>query len=80
MGIMRMPILFGCAAGVFSYGGLQLFTYALERGPASIISPIFAMNGLIFALLTIVTLKEKISQYQALALIGCVVGLVLIRM
>ncbi len=77
--VMRMPILLGAIAGIFSYGGLQLFTYALERGPASIISPIFAMNGLIFALLTIITLKERISQYQTFALIGCVVGLVLIR-
>jgi uncharacterized membrane protein len=77
--VMKKPLALGMLAGLFSFGGLQLFTYALERGPASIISPIFAMNGMIFALLTIITLKERISQYQTMALIGCVAGLVLIR-
>jgi len=69
----------GLVSGICSFGGLQLFAFAIARGPASIIAPIFALNGLVFATLTITILHERLSRHQTLAMLGCVVGLVLLR-
>ncbi|WP_420891010.1 EamA family transporter, partial [Megasphaera massiliensis] len=40
----------GLLAGVFSYGGLHLYTVALTTGPANLAAPIFATNSLVVAL------------------------------
>jgi len=76
---LRFSLGLGLVAGVFSFGGMQLFAYSIANGPASIVAPIFSMNGLVFASLTIILLGERLSRYQAIAMIGCVIGLVLIR-
>lgn len=76
----RFALGWGLAAGFLSFGGLQLFTIALATGPASIIAPIFSANGLIFATLTILFLGERLSRYQAIALIGCITALVVLRL
>lgn len=70
---------FGFITGLFSYGGMQLYVMALQTGPASIISPIFATNSLVVALLSILYLKERITGLQAVTLIGVFVGIVLLR-
>lgn len=77
--VLKYAFGWGLASGVCSFGGMQLFTYAIATGPASIVAPLFAMNGLIFAILTIIILGERLSRYQVLAMMGCVLGLVLLR-
>jgi len=70
---------FGLITGVFSYGGMQLYAVALKTGPASIISPIFATNSLIVALLSILYLKERLTRLQAITLVCVFVGIMLLR-
>lgn len=70
---------FGLLTGLFSYGGMQLYVMALKTGPASIISPIFATNSLIVALLSIFYLKEKITIMQTITLITVFIGILLLR-
>lgn len=77
--VWRFALGLGLVSGVFSFGGMQLFAYAIESGPASIVAPIFSMNGLVFATLTVLLLGERLSRYQILALLGSVAGLVLLR-
>ncbi|MDQ0252731.1 putative membrane protein [Evansella vedderi] len=69
----------GLVTGLFSYGGMQLYAVALQTGPASIISPIFATNSLVVALLSILYLKEKLTLMQTTTLVGVFVGIVLLR-
>jgi drug/metabolite transporter (DMT)-like permease len=77
--ILKHAFGWGLVSGVCSFAGMQLFSYAIATGPASIVAPVFAMNGLIFATLTIIVLGERLSRYQIIAMMGCVVGLVLLR-
>lgn len=68
----------GLLNGICSFGGIQLYAYALTIGPASLISPIFASNGLVAALLSIVYFRERLSKLQVGALVGIMVALVLL--
>lgn len=68
----------GLVNGLCSYGGIQLYAYALTIGPASLISPIFASNGLVVALLSIWYFHERLSKLQTAALTGIMVGLLLL--
>jgi uncharacterized membrane protein len=68
----------GLLNGICSFGGIQLYAYALTVGPASLISPIFAANGLVAALLSIVYFRERLSKLQVGALVGIMVALVLL--
>lgn len=77
--ILKHAFGWGLLSGICSFGGMQLFAIAIETGPASIVAPVFAMNGLIFATLTIMILGERLSRYQVLAMLGCIIGLVLLR-
>lgn len=70
----------GLLAGLFSFGGMQLYAIALIDGPASIVSPVFASNSLITGLLAIGFLKERLSVFQIIAVIGILSGIILIRM
>lgn len=76
---LSKSFIFGLDTGLFSFGGMQLYAVALKTGPASIISPIFATNSLIVALLSILYLKEKLTYLQATTLICVFVGIVLLR-
>lgn len=69
----------GLVAGVFSFAGLQLYAHSLKIGPASIVSPIFATNSLVVAILSILFLKERLSLLQGIALTFLFVGLVILR-
>lgn len=76
---IRMGWICGVIAGVFSFGGMQLYAYALATGPASIVSPIFATNSLVVALLSIWWFRERLSKLQIIALVGTIVGIILFR-
>lgn len=67
----------GLIAGCFSFSGIQLYAYALSIGPASIVAPIFSINGLVVGLLSIWYFKERLSPLQTLAFIGIIAGLIL---
>jgi uncharacterized membrane protein len=69
----------GLGAGVFSFAGLQIYSIALSKGPASIIAPIFATNSLIVALLSILIYRERLSLMQSFCLVLLFSGLIFIR-
>ncbi|MFD2331577.1 EamA family transporter [Cohnella sp. GCM10020058] len=75
----RIGFRWGLAAGVFSYGGLQLYAVALARGPAHLVAPIFAANSLVVVALSLAVYRERLSIAQFAALICLLGGLVLIR-
>ncbi|AZN40144.1 EamA family transporter [Paenibacillus albus] len=70
----------GILAGLFSYGGLQLYAISLETGQASIAGPIFSANSLVVAAGAIVLYRERLSTTQWIAFIMTIAGLVLIRL
>ncbi|MCQ6558676.1 DMT family transporter [Paenibacillus mendelii] len=70
----------GLLSGVFSYGGLQLYTIALQTGQANIAGPIFAANSLVVAFGSIVLYRERLSLLQWLAFALTFGGLILIRL
>lgn len=76
---IRLAWLWGLAAGVCSYGGMQLFVYALENGQANIVAPIFATNSLVIALGSIWFFRERLGKWQWIAFGLLLCGLVWIR-
>ncbi|GGD74841.1 EamA family transporter [Paenibacillus nasutitermitis] len=75
----RTGLLLGLLAGLFSYGGLQLYAVALQTGQANIAGPIFAANSLVVAAGSIVLYRERLTVLQWAAFILMIAGLVLIR-
>jgi drug/metabolite transporter (DMT)-like permease len=75
----RKGLTFGLIAGVFSFGGMQLYAIALGDGPASIVSPVFALNSLVTAILAITFVKERLSPIQIIAAAGVLCGIILLR-
>lgn len=70
---------YGLLAGSCSYGGLQLYALALERGPANLIAPIFAANSLVIALGAMFFFQERLNTLQKWAVLCLLVGLMLVR-
>lgn len=77
---IKIGWIWGLGSGIFSFAGMQAYSLALQDGPASIVSPIFATNSLIVALLSILVYKERLSFFQKIALVLLVIGLVTIRL
>ncbi|QGG58857.1 EamA family transporter [Paenibacillus sp. B01] len=71
---------FGLLAGLFSYGGLQLYAWALETGPANLAAPIFATNSLVVAAGSILLYRERLTRLQWLAFACLMAGLIVIRL
>ncbi|WP_435165354.1 EamA family transporter [Paenibacillus glycanilyticus] len=75
----RTGLKLGLLAGVFSYGGLQLYAVALATGPSNLAAPIFATNSLVVAAGSILVYKEKLNRAQWAAFILTIAGLIIIR-
>ncbi|MTV47485.1 EamA family transporter [Heliobacillus mobilis] len=69
----------GLVSGLGSFGGMQLYAYALSQGPASIISPVFSLYGLVIVLLSVGVYKERLTALQTLAVALTFVGLILVK-
>ncbi|OMF32169.1 EamA family transporter [Paenibacillus sp. FSL H8-0548] len=76
----RTGLWLGIIAGLFSYGGLQLYAMALVSGQANLAAPIFATNSLVVAAGAIIFYKEKLTSVQWIAFTCTIAGLVVIRM
>jgi len=70
---------FGIISGICSYGGLQLYAVALQDGPANLVAPIFATNGLLVSLFSILIYKERLNKLQWIAFLCLLLGLICIR-
>ncbi|THF76911.1 DMT family transporter [Cohnella fermenti] len=75
----RTGFLWGLVAGVCSYGGLQLYASALGEGPSHLVAPIFATNGLVVALGSVLLYRERLTVLQWGAFAFLMLGLVLVR-
>ncbi|WP_169083819.1 DMT family transporter [Paenibacillus sp. PL91] len=75
----RTGLYYGIIAGLFSYGGLQLYAMALATGQANLAAPIFATNSLVVAAGAILFYKEKLTIVQWTAFACTILGLIIIR-
>jgi drug/metabolite transporter (DMT)-like permease len=75
----RIGLMYGMISGLCSYGGLQLYAVALQNGPANLVAPIFATNGLLVSLLSIIIYKERLNKLQWIAFLCLLLGLISIR-
>lgn len=76
---IQTGLIWGIGSGIFSFAGMQLYSIALDKGPASIVAPIFATNSLIVVLLSIVIYRERLSLVQSVSLILLLSGIVALR-
>ncbi|MCA0755502.1 DMT family transporter [Paenibacillus sp. N4] len=76
----RTGLRLGIIAGLFSYGGLQLYAMALATGQANLAAPIFATNSLVVAAGAIAIYKERLSIMQWTAFVFTIAGLIIIRL
>ncbi|MCR2806248.1 DMT family transporter [Paenibacillus soyae] len=76
----RTGLMLGLAAGLFSYGGLQLYAVAIATGQANLAAPIFATNSLIVAIGSIAYYKERLTFIQTTAFMFLLAGLIVIRL
>ena len=74
----KKALMIGLFAGLFSFMGLHLYTFALETGPASIVVPIFSSRNVVVALLCLWYFKEALSSFQKVALGTLLSGLILV--
>ncbi|WP_339204407.1 DMT family transporter [Paenibacillus sp. FSL K6-3182] len=76
----RTGLWLGIVAGLFSYGGLQLYAVAIATGQANLAAPIFATNSLVVAAGAIIFYKEKLTILQWTAFACTILGLIVIRL
>ncbi|SFI90508.1 DMT family transporter [Thermoflavimicrobium dichotomicum] len=76
----QIGLVWGIGSGIFSFAGMQIYAIALEKGPASLVSPIFSTNSLVVAILSIWVYRERLSLLQTISLILLIVGLICIRL
>jgi drug/metabolite transporter (DMT)-like permease len=77
---VRPAIVWGLIGGFGSYGGLQLYSIALQMGKANVVAPIFGTYSLVIAVGSILLFKEKLTRLQTYALISMFLGLVMVRL
>ncbi|MDQ0337690.1 drug/metabolite transporter (DMT)-like permease [Caldalkalibacillus uzonensis] len=77
--LTRFGFYCGMVAGIFSFAGMQLYAHALSTGPASIVSPVFATNSMVVAILSVWLLRERLSLLQVGALTCVMAGIVMLR-
>lgn len=76
----QLPAIYtGLFAGIFSFLGLQIYAFALEMGPASIVVPIFSSRNILVAMMCLWFFQEKLSSFQRLALGSLLAGLCLVN-
>lgn len=70
--------LLGTTIGVFSASGMSLLAFAIDRGPASIIVPIFSMRNFVAVILLVIFFKEKLPPLQWCSVALLITGVLLI--
>lgn len=68
----------GLIIGVFSAIGMGLLTYALTKGPASVVVPIFSTRSFVIILLAVLIYREKLNILQLLSIGLIITGLAFI--
>ncbi|WP_052702996.1 EamA family transporter [Paenibacillus beijingensis] len=76
----RTGLLLGLLVGLFSYGGLQIYSVALEMGKANLTAPIFATNSLVVAAGSIIVYRERLTRLQWAAFFCLLAGIVVIKL
>jgi|GEM_PF-407023 len=76
----RTGLRWGLLSGAFSYAGLQLYSVALQTGPATLAAPIFSTYGLVVVAGSVLVFKERLTRLQKLAILLLFTGLVLVKL
>lgn len=71
----KQGLFIGAIAGIFSYGGLELYAYALQTGPASIVATIFSLRSLVMVIMAMLIYKEGLTYYQKMSLLVLFIGM-----
>ncbi|MBI4036087.1 EamA family transporter [Candidatus Daviesbacteria bacterium] len=58
--------------------GVLFFHLALQKGPASIVTPISASSSLVMLFLAFVWFKEKITKFQLTGVFITILGVILV--
>jgi len=73
--IHKHAFLLGTSIGVFSATGLSLLAYAIARGPASIIIPVFSVRNFVAIILIVIFYREKLTRIQWIAVCLLISGI-----
>ncbi|MCD1259751.1 EamA family transporter [Paenibacillus athensensis] len=76
----RTGLRWGLLSGAFSYAGLQLYSVALQTGPATLVAPIFSTYGLVVVAGSVLVFKERLNRLQILALLLLFIGFILVKL
>jgi len=71
-------LAFGSIIGLFSAVGISLLAYAISKGPASIVIPIFSTRNFVIILLLSIVFKERLSKLQWTSVCILLTGLTII--
>ena len=74
----RLAWIYGVIALAFNVGGAYAYTYALDKGTASLVVTTSSAYPIVTVVLAVALLKEKIHWTQVIWLIGVLAGLLLI--
>lgn len=75
----KVGLAWGIGSGFFSFAGLQLYAHSLAEGPASIVAPVFSINSLVVAILSILIYRERLSLFQTICLLLLFTSFIFIR-
>ena len=71
-------VFYGCLIGAWWAGIMVLYYTALDRGPISVVIPIFSLNLIIPAVLGFIFLNEPVTASKILGLIFACLAVVLL--
>lgn len=74
----KSAFLLGTTIGVFSAAGMSLLAYAIDRGPASIVVPVFSMRNFVAVVLLVIFFDERLPKIQWAAVLLLITGVLLI--
>ncbi|MBP9722283.1 MAG: DMT family transporter [Gammaproteobacteria bacterium] len=76
----KNAVYLGGAAGIFSYGGLELYAYSLQIGPASVVASIFSLRSMVMVVMAVLIYKETLTFYQKLSILAILTGTIIISL
>lgn len=80
LGFDSLGYIYGGLSGIFCFIGMKTFADALAVGPASLIVTIStALDNVVFAFLSIIFCREKITKIQFIVFLGVLLGITMLR-
>lgn len=74
----RQALILGSATGVLSAAGMGMLAFAMTKGPASVIVPVFSARNMVTVLLILIFFKEKLTKVQWVSISLMFTGIIVI--